>query len=188
MSSQESDTHHQPPHRGGLRGNPSNLPASSLGVKPANQPTDRPDKTRLVSAVPALQSLPNKPAHSGHDPQRLVDTRAAPDLPKPTRSNRVLRTFLNPGTGLLRVAITRSAVVSVPPCRADEENINPAFPRNTNPLHPGALGACQGGGFRCLPTGPAPPTVPWRADSSPTSTLHARLRRVAPLPDCAGHA
>ena len=39
-----------------------------------------------------------------------------------------------PGTGLLRVEFALTAVVSVPPCRADVENIRRGSRKNTNPL------------------------------------------------------
>jgi hypothetical protein len=125
LSSQESDTHLCSTLWAGLRGNPSMLPASSLGVKLAIRPQGvRADP--LGSAVSALRMLPDEPGCFG--------------------------LLANPGTGLLRDAISRSAVASVPPCRADEENINRARARNTNPPSPGA----SKGGSRCVTTGSAP--------------------------------
>ena len=129
LSSQASDTHHQPhpPTRARPPGQPFKLTRLKLGSQTCDPPSGRPDLTRLESAVPTHRSLPDpsgrSSAFSGH-PRSLeaqpVRFRTIPDETGESEPGG------HPRDRPASRGVHTAAVASVPPCRADEENSSPA--------------------------------------------------------------
>jgi hypothetical protein len=123
LSSQESDTHHHPNQPARATGQPFKFTHLKLGSQTRDPLSERPALTRLESAGLRVGSA-------------SFETTTSLDL--------------NPGTGLPRSTLTRFAVVSVAPCRADEQNSSRLAPTHANPPPAGE----RGGAGVVVPQGP----------------------------------
>ena len=184
LSSQESDTHHQPTISASFRGNPSNLPASSLGVKPANRPSGRPSRTRLVSAAMLSEAYRiNRSASAAPDAR----SSRAPQRGDPER-DRTNRTGLDhdgqPRDRPTSLTMTRSRWRPFLPVGLTKRTLT--RPSGETQIRPQGIGRHHKKRRIPLSCNEIRPFALMRRPA--LRRFQARLRPVAPQPGCAGPA